>query len=318
MPSLVLIEKRADQREQKSQVTGLIPQRYRVPYHVAHQRRAERGEPYNQESYTRDYYGSRHNRWLSEHVQSDNARIKREVSDNPKGWLKRMKLRADRQLRHRVTKAEIEKAQWSDAQMKRRHNLSATTGYVGSTIGLTALGASALGSKVGGKGLARAAKLVPVGRRAQARQSIRTVRRQAKKATTPLLTAGAGVGGVGGLNFAAIQHQEAKKKPVQPKVVVVNRTVKKDFSAERNRHRRNKVEAGLLTTGGVASLGGAGHQFHQGMNVRTVNRALSTKRLGRAGGLVALGAGALAGGSALRRYGQTAKGRSYKTRYRPH
>lgn len=97
----------------------------------------------------------------------------------------------------------------SDAELRRRKKAQAHLSQIGGTLGLAALGTK--GAKVFSG--SRAAKKVPglVGRK------IRTANPQKlENTTTGLLTAGAGLGGAGAFNFAAVQNAEARKRPRKP------------------------------------------------------------------------------------------------------
>lgn len=89
----------------------------------------------------------------------------------------------------------------SDTQLRHRNKVQAGITTAGATIGLAALGTKAGGS-VARKLIKPAAKGEKIAERME-------------RHTTGLLTAGAGLGGVGGFNAAAIYRQEAKRpKPV--------------------------------------------------------------------------------------------------------
>lgn len=100
--------------------------------------------------------------------------------------------------------AKVVKRDMSQAQLAHRKRIQAGISVTGSTLGLTALG------------LRGGAAVVPrvaakLGKPALKAQNISA---KMKEASTGALTVGAGVGGVGGFNFAAIQRAEGKKKPV--------------------------------------------------------------------------------------------------------
>lgn len=239
-----------------------------------------------------------------------------------------------------MTPEEIEKKQWTEDQLKRRKKLSAATSVVGSGIGLTALTASAVASKPGRQAAKRLVRLAPAHRQAQLKTATKQARGTAKRVQTPLLTAGAGIGGVGGLNYAGIQSQEAKRRN-KPKVVVVNNTTHKKlrpsdfskayrpFNAEERRHRRNKVEAGALAAGSGAALAGAGYQANRARqgymaaagfktNKAKLKRIIpARKAASKAGGLLALGAVGTAGAVKLATHEKSRTGRTYSPQYRP-
>jgi len=134
----------------------------------------------------------------------------------------------------------------SRQKMARRKKLQGALSVTTSTLGLTALG-----SKGGGMALRRVAqspKMVAHSARAL------KVADKMDKATVPLLTTGAGIGGVGGFNFAAIQRAEAarekrKKDPVSKK--------KDKLTPGERKSRRWAAGMGAAVGGGTtAAVGG--------------------------------------------------------------
>jgi hypothetical protein len=120
-------------------------------------------------------------------------------------------------------------AKMSDAELRHRKRVQA-----GISIGTSTLGLSALGSKAGAGVLRKLNKAPGAAHRLD-------------KATTNLLTSGAGLGGVGGFNFASVQRQEARKRT----------PVVKAYDPERNRERRARQEAKVAGVVGGAASGGA-------------------------------------------------------------
>lgn len=84
----------------------------------------------------------------------------------------------------------------SDAELRRRKKLQGHISQTTATLGLAALGSRALGTKAAGR-LTR----IPAG-----------AGERLKNASTALTTTGAGIGGVGGYNFAAYTKAEAQRK----------------------------------------------------------------------------------------------------------
>ena len=126
----------------------------------------------------------------------------------------------------------------TDQQLSRRKRIQAHISQAGSTAGLTSLGLLGASVVAGRKGKAVAHKL------------------RAASVNTGIV--GAGIGGVGGFNFARIQSEEARKRemPKQPKKVTL---VKRAYDPERNRQNRQKAYASGLAvaSGGAAGAAGA-------------------------------------------------------------
>lgn len=126
----------------------------------------------------------------------------------------------------------------TDQQLSRRKRIQAHISQAGSTAGLTSLGLLGASVVAGRKGKAVAHKL--------------------RQASVNTGIVGAGIGGVGGFNFARIQSEEARKRemPKQPKKVTL---VKRAYDPERNRQNRQKAYASGLAvaSGGAAGAAGA-------------------------------------------------------------
>lgn len=137
--------------------------------------------------------------------------------------------------KHRIVKR---KTPLTDQQLSRRKRIQAHISQAGSTAGLTSLGLLGASVVAGRKGKAVAHKL------------------RAASVNTGIV--GAGIGGVGGFNFARIQSEEARKRemPKQPKKVTL---VKRAYDPERNRQNRQKAYASGLAvaSGGAAGAAGA-------------------------------------------------------------
>jgi len=170
----------------------------------------------------------------------------------------------------------------TDAGLRRRKKAQARFAETTAVLGLSALGSR--GAAVGvrrilprvkvptpattrvvhepvpvGVGTVPVTEHVPGGRRQL--MSHRTANRVARKldtASTGALTLGAGIGGVGGLNFAGIQRAESKRKaaPTVPvakgapmRIVAIAKAENFDPEARRQRRARNEVGATGLAAG---------------------------------------------------------------------
>jgi hypothetical protein len=135
---------------------------------------------------------------------------------------------------------------WNDAQLSGHKKAQAKISMATATLGLSALGAKGFGSAI--PRLTKAPKLLALAPKAN-------------RAATNLTIGGAGIGGVGGFNFAGIQNTEAKRK------------VSKSMSA---------IDFGMGTV-------------HQGSPLMDVSKALDTKQKAQlkrtATGAAAVGAG---------------------------
>lgn len=90
----------------------------------------------------------------------------------------------------------------SDTELNHRKKAMAGTAIVGSTLGLAALGSKGVSSAL--------PKLGKIGKTPRGQAYARKLDR----AATNLAIGGAGVGGAGGFNFASVQNEEAKRKPL--------------------------------------------------------------------------------------------------------
>src|SRR6478609_4041632 len=97
----------------------------------------------------------------------------------------------------------------SDAEIRRRKKLQATSSKVGGTIGLTALGGTLVASRGGRNTLRKIPKLKG---HLAAPPPKDPNRDKIKGAITPLLATGAGIGGVSAFNFAAYTNAESRKR----------------------------------------------------------------------------------------------------------
>lgn len=131
----------------------------------------------------------------------------------------------------------------TDQQLGRRKRIQAHISQAGSTAGLTSLGLLGASVVAGRKGKEVAHRL------------------RAASVNTGIV--GAGIGGVGGFNFARIQSEEARKRemPQQPKKV---KLAKRAYDPERNRQNRQKAYASGLAVGSGGVAGAAGAQATMG------------------------------------------------------
>lgn len=95
-------------------------------------------------------------------------------------------------------------------QIDRKKKVQSATSITTSTLGLTALGATAVGWK--GKQAASLISRATKGKRLVNDAKVDRVVDAASRARVPLLTTSAGIGGVGGYNFASYTRAEAKQK----------------------------------------------------------------------------------------------------------
>lgn len=125
----------------------------------------------------------------------------------------------------------------TDQQLGRRKRIQAHISQAGSTAGLTSLGLLGASVVAGRKGKEVAHRL------------------RAASVNTGIV--GAGIGGVGGFNFARIQSEEARKRemPQQPKKV---KLAKRAYDPERNRQNRQKGYATGLAVGAGGAAGASG------------------------------------------------------------
>lgn len=109
------------------------------------------------------------------------------------------------------------------------------------------LGLAALGTKGGAAGLRQAAKHPKMAGYAL----IPKAAYHMDKATIPILTTGAGIGGVGGFNFAAIQREEARRERENFRRAPVAKAEKKTLSPKEKREKRI-YQAGYGVLGAAA------------------------------------------------------------------
>lgn len=128
-------------------------------------------------------------------------------------------------------------------KMRRRKQLQGALSVTTSSLGLAALGSK------GGSAVLRRAAASPkmVAHSSNALKAAETM----DKATIPLLTTGAGIGGVGGFNFAAIQRAEAKREKVGKR----DGKKKGPTTAEKKERRNAAILGGTVFGGGTAALG---------------------------------------------------------------
>ena len=102
-------------------------------------------------------------------------------------------------------------ATWSDKQLRAHKRAQGYVSATGATLGIAALGAAGVKTGVGRRG---ALKLARLSNHASPQAGAKVVRGQRKigGAVSGLTVGSAGVGGVGGYNFAAIQSQESRRK----------------------------------------------------------------------------------------------------------
>ena len=231
-----------------------------------------------------------------------------------------------------ITLESIEKKEWTDQQLQRRKNISAGTSIATSTMGLGALGVLGIRSGAGKKAIKHLATKSP-----NVAGKLKKIRSGLKGKETPILTTSAGIGGLGGYNYAAIQRQEGKKNQAKQaeytalknKVNRLDATVRKAYDPEGERHRQNKITAaGLGAAGigsGIAAVKPAQEAVHQhgriaGLKTKTAKaRAVRIRNVkGGKAALLALGGGAaVAGGTKLALNEYSRRGKTYKPQYRP-
>lgn len=105
---------------------------------------------------------------------------------------------------------------WTDKQLRAHKKASAGLSVATSTMGITALGLA--GARAG------APRALKMAHQAGRLKNVKPKQLKAFKAKSTglqngLITTSAGVGGVGGLNYAAIQNAEAKRRPRAPRPV---------------------------------------------------------------------------------------------------
>lgn len=106
-------------------------------------------------------------------------------------------------------------ATWSDKRLAGHKRAQSYVSSTGATLGVAALGAVGAKAKPVQRLANRGAyRLLQRGADIKRVEQVRSAPGKIARASTPLTTASAGVGGVGGYNFAAIQSQEAKRARV--------------------------------------------------------------------------------------------------------
>lgn len=164
-------------------------------------------------------------------------------------------------------------------RLRRAKKFSVATGTASGLLGIGALGA--LGARTGGNSARIGAMASKYGQGAR----LRRLGAAGEKATLPLTASSLGVGGVGSLNFAAVQNREANKIRVPGKKVSksmdfglsgvhqgenIEISKAKEYSTERRRKAR--LDAYQLGTAGAAgSAAGAGALYGK--------RALSARKM---------------------------------------
>lgn len=231
-----------------------------------------------------------------------------------------------------ITLESIEKKEWTDQQLQRRKNISAGTSIATSTMGLGALGVMGLRSGAGKQAIKHLAPKAP-----KAAGRLKAIRSGLKGKETPILTTSAGIGGLGGYNYAAIQRQEGKKSKhkqaeynaLKTKVNRLDAAVNKAYDPEGERHRQNKIGAAVLGVGGGAGIATAirpaQEALHQNSRIAGLKTKAAKARAGRIrnvkGGKAALlalgGAAALGGGTKLALNEHSRRGKTYAPQYRP-
>jgi len=235
---------------------------------------------------------------------------------------------------------------WTDKQLRAHKKASAKLSVATSTMGIGAL--SLVGARAGAPKLVRAAQKAGHLKNVKPKQ-LKRFKAKSTGLQNGLITTSAGVGGVSGLNFAAVQNAEAKRRPRAPRPVAKRLTevgmdgmdfglgrvrqgeeITKAYDPEKKRLRRldaynagtNAAAGGLAVGAGVAGHG-LRHEIKR--SVTTVNRknggktvsisAAKLKPVGRKAAITAalgIGAvGAAAGADRIRSYGR-GNGRSYK------
>lgn len=224
-------------------------------------------------------------------------------------------------------------ATWSDKQLSQHKRAQGYLSTAGATLGVAALGAAGMKSKGAQK---LGTKLVRVAHNKGA--SLRTTgkaKRVAGKAAGSaggLTTASAGVGGVGGFNFAAIQSQESRKARVKkmdtnPFAEVAKASKVADPKVRRQIRAKDAAAGGLSAAGGVAAGLGAMRWAAGRQAVKTAGRVGQTATKGQlravrrsgavsagmtAGGVAGMAAGQALTNSADRQWAGAKKGRVRK------
>lgn len=154
-------------------------------------------------------------------------------------------------------------ATWTDKQLRGHKRAQGYISSAGATLGVAALGAAGLKSK---QARAAGVKLARVANKKNPTVGSKVIRARQRAAgsATGLTTASAGVGGVGGFNFAAIQSQEARKTKVK----------KMDFEEFAKKDGRGKRTAQIA---GGAALG-AGGAYGAALGATAVRDGVSISR----------------------------------------
>jgi hypothetical protein len=214
-------------------------------------------------------------------------------------------------------------ATWSDKQLSQHKRAQGYLSTAGATLGVAALGSAGLKSK-GAQKLGTKLVRVAHNRGASLRTTGKAKRAAGKAAGAAgsLTTASAGVGGVGGFNFAAIQSQESRKARVKkmdtnPFAEVAKASKVADPKVRRQIRAKDAAAGGLSAAGGVAAGLGAMRWAAGRTAVKTAGRVGQTATKGQlravrrsgavsagmtAGGLAGVGAGQALTNSADRQW----------------
>lgn len=225
-------------------------------------------------------------------------------------------------------------ATWNDKQLAGHKRAQSYISSAGATLGVAALGAASLKAKPMAGVMNRAAtKLTARTGSKKMAGRLRSIPANGGRAAVPLTTGSAGVGGIGGYNFAAIQSQEAKRSRVNKSeggmdfgtAGASGRNLelveKRSYDPERNRNQRLEgyrnaayVGGGIAAGAGGAAAVNSGRRALRGKKLSSVSVGRASRLLrpaGKAAAVSALGAGAIVAGDRIDAYRKT-KARSYK------
>lgn len=103
-------------------------------------------------------------------------------------------------------------ANWNDKQLRSHKRAQGYISATGATLGIAALGAAGAKTGLARRGTNKLAEAAARSGNPQRAVKIKAARKKIGSKATPLTIGSAGVGGVGGYNFAAIQSQESRKR----------------------------------------------------------------------------------------------------------
>lgn len=105
-------------------------------------------------------------------------------------------------------------ATWSDKQLANHKRAQGYISATGATLGIAALGAAGVKSPIGRRGSVKLSRSANKAGKPRVGGAIVRGQRKSGAAATNLTVGSAGVGGVGGYNFAAIQSQESRRAKI--------------------------------------------------------------------------------------------------------